>query len=193
MTQKPVKSPQLRKCYTGLLAFWRPRPYHGLSRPVERPHSTSPINPKEDNPMFGDTVKTLRKQRGFSQEELASRLHVVRQTVSRWEKNLSVPDAETLTRLAEVLEVPVAQLLGSPSSETSPTEGTEAVVEQLVRINEQLVIRNRRSRRIWQVVAILLGVFALLTVLKIAAFVLFTADTHSDTVIVSTTEEEETE
>jgi putative transcriptional regulator len=143
--------------------------------------------------MFGDTVKTLRKQRGFSQEELASRLHVVRQTVSRWEKNLSVPDAETLTRLAEVLEVPVAQLLGSPSSETSPTEGTEAVVEQLVRINEQLVIRNRRSRRIWQVVAILLGAFALLTVLKISAGVLFTADTHSDTVIVSTTEEEETE
>ena len=45
--------------------------------------------------MFGENLKTLRKQKGFSQEELAVRLHVVRQTVSKWEKNLSVPDADT--------------------------------------------------------------------------------------------------
>ena len=40
--------------------------------------------------MFNENLKTLRKQKGFSQEELASRLHVVRQTISKWEKNLSV-------------------------------------------------------------------------------------------------------
>lgn len=49
--------------------------------------------------MFGENLKTLRKQKGFSQEELATRLHVVRQTISKWEKNLSVPDADTLIRL----------------------------------------------------------------------------------------------
>ena len=51
--------------------------------------------------MFSENLKTLRKQKGFSQEELAGRLHVVRQTISKWEKNLSVPDADTLIRLAE--------------------------------------------------------------------------------------------
>ena len=61
--------------------------------------------------MFGENLKTLRKQKGFSQEELAARLHVVRQTVSKWEKGLSVPDADTLIRLAEVLEVSVSELL----------------------------------------------------------------------------------
>ena len=63
--------------------------------------------------MFSENLKTLRKQKGFTQEELAARLNVVRQTVSKWEKGLSVPDAELLTRLAEVLEVPVSTLLGS--------------------------------------------------------------------------------
>lgn len=62
--------------------------------------------------MFGENLKTLRKQKGFSQEELATRLHVVRQTISKWEKNLSVPDADTLIRLAEILEVSVSELLG---------------------------------------------------------------------------------
>ena len=55
--------------------------------------------------MFSENLKTLRKQKGFSQEELAGRLHVVRQTISKWEKNLSVSDADTLIRLAEILEV----------------------------------------------------------------------------------------
>lgn len=36
--------------------------------------------------MFGENLKTLRKQKGFSQEELAARLHVVRQTVSKWRR-----------------------------------------------------------------------------------------------------------
>ena len=63
--------------------------------------------------MFLWNLKTLRKQKGFSQEELATRLHVVRQTISKWEKNLSVPDADTLIRLAEILEVSVSELLGT--------------------------------------------------------------------------------
>ena len=63
--------------------------------------------------MFQDNLKALRKKKGITQEELAARLNVVRQTVSKWEKGLSVPDAELLIRLAEILEVPVSQLLGS--------------------------------------------------------------------------------
>lgn len=111
--------------------------------------------------MFGENLKTLRKQKGFSQEELAARLHVVRQTISKWEKNLSVPDADTLIRLAEILEVSVSELLGTKiESENVASD----VVEQLSRINEQLAIKNRRSRRIWKVVAIVLAIIVLVNI-----------------------------
>lgn len=124
--------------------------------------------------MFSENLKTLRKQNGFSQEELASKLHVVRQTISKWEKNLSVPDADTLIRLAEILEVSVSELLGS-KIETKNGNVTNDVAEQLSRINEQLAIKNRRSRRIWKAIAIILVVFFLISVFiimtSIAAFI----------------------
>lgn len=116
--------------------------------------------------MFSENLKTLRKQKGFSQEELASRLHVVRQTISKWEKNLSVPDADTLIRLAEILEVSVSELLGS-KIEIESGNVTNEVAEQLSRINEQLAIKNRRSRRIWKAIAILAITLAVLFLISI--------------------------
>ena len=111
--------------------------------------------------MFGENLKTLRKQKGISQEELATRLHVVRQTISKWEKNLSVPDADTLIRLAEILEVSVSELLGAKIENENTASD---VAEQLSRINEQLAIKNRRSRRIWKIVAIVLAVIVLINI-----------------------------
>ena len=111
--------------------------------------------------MFGENLKTLRKQKGFSQEELATRLHVVRQTISKWEKNLSVPDADTLIRLAEILEVSVSELLGAKIENENAASD---VAEQLSRINEQLAIKNRRSRRIWKIVAIILAAIVLINI-----------------------------
>ena len=111
--------------------------------------------------MFGENLKTLRKQKGFSQEELATRLHVVRQTISNWEKNLSVPDADTLIRLAEILEVSVSELLGAKIENENTASD---VAEQLSRINEQLAINNRRSRRIWKIVAIILAAIILINI-----------------------------
>lgn len=111
--------------------------------------------------MFGENLKTLRKQKGFSQEELATRLHVVRQTISKWEKNLSVPDADTLIRLAETLEVSVSELLGAKIENENTASD---VAEQLSRINEQLAIKNRRSRRIWKIVAIILAAIILINI-----------------------------
>ena len=113
--------------------------------------------------MFSKNLKTLRKQKGFSQEELASRLHVVRQTISKWEKNLSVTDADTLIRLAEILEVSVSELLGS-KIENENGNVTNDVAEQLSRINEQLAMKNRRSRRIWKTIVIILATIFLLSV-----------------------------
>lgn len=62
--------------------------------------------------MLGDTIKMLRKKQNVSQEELAMKMHVVRQTVSKWEKGLSVPDAEEVIRLAEIFQISVSELLG---------------------------------------------------------------------------------
>lgn len=126
--------------------------------------------------MFSENLKTLRKQKGFSQEELASRLHVVRQTVSKWEKNLSVPDADMLVRLADILDVTVTELLGA---KIDGTEDANNIAEQLSRINEQLAIKNRRSRRILKVIIIVL---ALLFIFQILVLLLLRADvTTSDT------------
>lgn len=112
--------------------------------------------------MLNENIRTIRKNRGFTQEELAARLHVTRQTVSKWEKGYSVPDAELLSRMAEVLEVPVAELLGAPSA---PPADMEPIVEQLSRLNEQLAVKNRRASRAWRTVGIVLGAIVLLYVL----------------------------
>lgn len=117
--------------------------------------------------MFSENLKNLRKQNGFSQEELATRLHVVRQTISKWEKNLSVPDADTLIRLAEILDVSVSELLGAP---VNNEKSADDIALQLSRINEQLAIKNRRSRRIWKVVGITLAVIVLLYVFMMVFF-----------------------
>lgn len=116
--------------------------------------------------MLQENIKAFRQKKGMTQEELASRLHVVRQTVSKWEKGLSVPDAELLIRLAEVLEVSVAQLLGGEAG-TATEDKPDAMIEQLSRINEQLAIKNRRAKRLWKIVAWILGVIAALIILNL--------------------------
>ena len=116
--------------------------------------------------MLQENIRAFRQKKGMTQEELALRLHVVRQTVSKWEKGLSVPDAELLIRLAEVLEVSVAQLLGG-EAETATEEKPDAMIEQLSRINEQLAIKNRRAKRLWKIVAWILGAIAVLIILSL--------------------------
>lgn len=121
--------------------------------------------------MLQDNLKAYRSRKGLSQEELARRLHVVRQTVSRWEKGTSVPDAELLIRLAEELDVSVGELLGAPSGAADAQDGAEGdirvIAERLAGINWQLAERNRRARRLWIVVGVLFGVLVLGTVLLI--------------------------
>ena len=127
--------------------------------------------------MFAENLKALRRARGLSQEELAGRLHVTRQTISKWENALSVPDAELLLRLAEELEVPVSRLLGGP---VETEEAPDQVAARLAELNRLLAERNRRSRRIWRVVAgVLIGLAAatvLLILLNAAAFRSITTD-----------------
>ena len=121
--------------------------------------------------MLNENIKALRKIKGLTQDELAIRLNVVRQTVSKWEKGLSVPDAEMLQRIAEVFEVNVSQLLGAPINQN---ENIDVIAEQLSRINEQLVVKNNRSRKIWKTIGIILAIIIagqlLLVALGITAY-----------------------
>ena len=104
--------------------------------------------------MLGENLKALRKQKGMSQEVMAQQLNVVRQTVSKWEQGLSVPDAQMLTRIAELFEVPVSSLLGERIEENV---NTNEIAVQLAILNEQLASRRGRNRKILRIIMIVIA------------------------------------
>ena len=102
--------------------------------------------------MFAENLKKIRKDKGYTQEILAEKLNVVRQTVSKWEKGLSLPDVDMLSKIANVLETDVNILLDGQITTTDQSE----IVKQLAKINEQLTIKNRRYKKIMKTIAIIL-------------------------------------
>ena len=96
--------------------------------------------------MLKDNLKTLRKNKGLSQEELSIKLNVVRQTISKWETGLSVPDAEMLVTIWELFETPVSEILGE-SIEEKETNDLKVISEKLEVINEQLSISQKQKRK----------------------------------------------
>lgn len=99
--------------------------------------------------MLRENIKKIRKAKGLSQEELSIKLNVVRQTISKWEKGLSVPDSEMLISISEVLETPVSTLLGETISE-SKIDDIKAISEKLEIINLQLSKRRNSKRKLIQ-------------------------------------------
>ena len=91
--------------------------------------------------MLNENIKKLRKTKGISQEELAIKLNVVRQTVSKWENGLSVPDSSTLISLADELDTSVGVLLGEDVTETIPDD-LKTISEKLEAINLQFAKRS---------------------------------------------------
>ena len=95
--------------------------------------------------VLSENIKAIRKAKGLSQEELAAKLNVVRQTISKWEQGLSVPDSDLLIAIAQALETPVSTLLGETVTEPE-TDDLAAIAQKLERINVQLA-RQRAKRR----------------------------------------------
>ena len=91
--------------------------------------------------MLSENIKAIRKSKGLSQEELAIKLNVVRQTISKWEQGLSVPDSDMLISISEVLETPVSTLLGETVVEPQ-ADDLKAISEKLEVINSQLAQRK---------------------------------------------------
>ena len=116
--------------------------------------------------MLNENIKTIRKSKGLSQQELAVKLNIVRQTVSKWEQGLSVPDSDMLISLSEVLETPVSILLGETVIETE-VDTLKAISEKLEVINLQLAQKKTTRRKIihWSLISlctIIVIVFAIL-------------------------------
>ena len=121
--------------------------------------------------MFAENLKKIRKDKGYTQEILAEKLNVVRQTVSKWGKGLSLPDVDMLSKIANVLETDVNILLDGQITTTDQSE----IVKQLAKINEQLTIKNRRYKKIMKTIAIILLIIVifgiLLVILNIGTFI----------------------
>ena len=105
--------------------------------------------------MLNENIKAIRKSKGLSQQELAIKLNVVRQTISKWEQGMSVPDSDMLISISEVLETPVSILLGETVVETKVSD-LEVISEKLEIINLQLAQKKIARRKIIQGLLIIL-------------------------------------
>lgn len=116
--------------------------------------------------MLNENIKAIRKSKGLSQEELAVKLNVVRQTISKWEQGLSVPDSDMLISISEVLETPVSTLLGETVAE-SRIDDLKVISEKLEVINLQLAQRKATRRKVihWLLISWCIAIVAIFAVL----------------------------
>ena len=118
--------------------------------------------------MLNENIKRLRKSKGLSQEELAVKLNVVRQTVSKWENGLSVPDSGMLIRLADELDSSVSELLGETLTEPA-ADDLKAISEKLEVINLQLAKKSAARIKAIRWVLICLCVIIILVFIALAS------------------------
>lgn len=104
--------------------------------------------------MLRDNLKRLREEAGLTQDELAQRLHIVRQTVSKWERGASVPDADMLARIAALYEVSASSLLDEQSIADAELE---YIATQTALLNERLNHQEERRRKIIRYICIASG------------------------------------
>lgn len=116
--------------------------------------------------MLNENIKAIRKSKGLSQQELAVKLNVVRQTVSKWEQGLSVPDSDMLISISEILETPVSILLGDTVVEAE-ADNLKAISEKLEVINLQLAQRKTTRRKIihWLLISLCAAIVIIFAIL----------------------------
>lgn len=119
--------------------------------------------------MLKDNIKNLRKEKGLSQEELAIKLNVVRQTVSKWERGLSVPDSSMLISLAEELGTSVNVLLGESVEDKTLKDDVD-----IKTIAERLEVINLQLARISEMkIKLVRWILILLCIVIVAVFIAF--------------------
>ena len=123
---------------------------------------------KEIIRILNENMKAIRKSKGLSQQQLAVKLNVVRQTISKWEQGLSVPDSDMLIIISEVLETPVSTLLGETVAENE-TDDLKVISKKLEVINSQLAQREIMRRKLlhWLLISLCMVIIAIFTVLTV--------------------------
>ena len=123
--------------------------------------------------MLGSNIKQLRLNKNWTQDELAINLHTTRQTISKWENGVSVPDANTLISISELFNVSVSSILGSSIKEDMDLNDISNKLEVL---NSILASRENRAKRLWKSIFKVIFYFLIgFTILAILGYILFGA------------------
>ncbi|MBR6395085.1 MAG: helix-turn-helix transcriptional regulator [Ruminococcus sp.] len=119
---------------------------------------------------FNNKLYDLRKQKGFSQEELANRLNVSRQTVSKWEVGDSTPDLEKLVAISDLFEISLDELVLDKAAVSS--EETSSKSEVLSELKEKLLTdeNKKRAKKGFKIAGIILGVLVLADVISMVIY-----------------------
>lgn len=85
----------------------------------------------------GDRLRRLRKNSGISQEELAKQLHISRQSISKWENNLSSPDIDMLIKLSEIFHISIDEIVANPFLKAKENRVKDMDKQQLYQLLSQ--------------------------------------------------------
>ena len=123
---------------------------------------------------FNNKLYELRKQKGFSQEELANRLNVSRQTISKWEVGESTPDMEKLVAISDLFEVSLDELvkgeepkLAEPSEHIVKSELYSDIKEKVLTVDNK-----EKAKKGIKIAGIILGIFVLIDVISFVIYVI---------------------
>ncbi len=109
---------------------------------------------------FGERIYELRNKNNMSQGDLADRLDVSRQTVSKWENNMCKPEADKLIQLSEIFNVSIDHILKGEQNPTDPVYVYANDNDGQTKINEQIV-----KKYVGIVLAIVFSILSLLSIL----------------------------
>lgn len=102
---------------------------------------------------FDENLRAFRKQKEFSQEYLAEKMNVSRQTISKWENGTAMPDLKKLTDLASLFDVSMDELLGTSAPDYKTSESDNAELEILKQAFDEYKIKNKKTTIIFGVVS----------------------------------------
>ena len=129
---------------------------------------------------FNNKLYKLRKQKGFSQEELANRLNVSRQTISKWEVGESTPDMENLVAISELFEISLDELVLDKVPEEADTSSQVVKSEFYSDIKENVLTDDNRkkAKKGLKIAAIVLGIIVLVDLISFVIYVLMNGFPH---------------
>ena len=129
---------------------------------------------------FNNKLYKLRKQKGFSQEELANRLNVSRQTISKWEVGESTPDMENLVAISELFEISLDELVLDKVPEEADTSAQVVKSEFYSDIKENVLTdeNRKKAKKGLKIAAIVLGIIVLIDLISFVIYVLMNGFPH---------------